>query len=64
MRLAKLDIWFTKNANAMIKSGDPEAKKVFEEYNQSAMTSFEKLSDAEIMAIIHCIESQGKPKPN
>jgi mono/diheme cytochrome c family protein len=36
----------------LIKSGDAEAVKVFEEYNQSVMTAFPQLSNADIDNII------------
>lgn len=41
-----------KDSQAMVKSGDPIAVKLFEEYNKSIMTSFPQLSDADIDNIL------------
>lgn len=41
-----------KNSQAMVKSGDPYAVKIFEEYNKSIMTSFPQLSDTDIDNIL------------
>ncbi|HEU4497136.1 MAG TPA: c-type cytochrome, partial [Flavobacterium sp.] len=41
-----------KDSQALIKSGDPEAVKVFEENNKSIMTAFPQLSDADIDNIL------------
>ena len=41
-----------KNSQAMVKSGDAYAVKVFEENNKSIMTSFPQLSDADIDNIL------------
>ena len=41
-----------KNSQAMVKSGDSYAVKIFEEYNKSIMTSFPQLSDADIDNIL------------
>lgn len=40
------------NSSDMIKSGDPAAVKLFEEYNKAVMTSFPQLSTADIDDII------------
>ena len=40
------------NSSDLIKSGDAEAVKVFEENNKSVMTAFPQLSDADIDNII------------
>jgi mono/diheme cytochrome c family protein len=41
-----------KNSQALVKSGDADAVKIFEEYNKSIMTSFPQLSDADIDNIL------------
>ena len=46
-----LHTWI-KNSTAMIKSGDPAAVKIYEEYNKALMTPFPQLSDADIDDII------------
>src|ERR1044072_1917053 len=37
-----------KNSPAMIKAGDPDAVKLFEDNNRAPMTAFESLHDAQI----------------
>ena len=53
---AKYDMeWLYKwinNSTAMIKSGDPKAVKIWEEYKPSVMTAFPQLSKADIDNII------------
>ena len=41
-----------KNSTAMVKSGDPQAVAVYEEYNGSVMTSFLQLSNSDIDNIL------------
>ncbi len=41
-----------KNSTAMVKSGDPQAVAVYEEYNGSVMTSFPQLSNSDIDNIL------------
>ncbi len=41
-----------KNSSAMIKSGDAYAVKIYEEYNQAAMTAFPTLSNQDIDDIL------------
>ena len=41
-----------RNSAELIKSGDERANKIFNEYNQSPMTAFPQLSDADIDNII------------
>ena len=41
-----------KNSTAMVKSGDPQAVAVYEEYNKSVMTSFPQLSNDDIDNIL------------
>src|SRR5690606_2134649 len=43
---------WVKNSPAMIKSGDPDALKIYNEYNQAAMTPFPLLSDQDIDDIL------------
>lgn len=50
------------NSTEMIKAGDSYAVKIFEEYNQSAMTHFPQLSESDIDDIIAYTE-QPKPEP-
>lgn len=50
-------IKWIKNSQAMVKSGDAEALKIYNEYNQSVMTSFETLSDAQIKSILEFIKT-------
>jgi mono/diheme cytochrome c family protein len=45
-------IKWIKNSQAMVKSGDAEALKIYNEYNQSVMTAFPQLSEADIDNII------------
>lgn len=51
-----------KNSSEMIASGDPEAVAIYEEFNQTAMTAFPQLSNAEIDDILAYVE-QPKPEP-
>ena len=47
--------WFypwIKNSSAMIKSGDPDAVKLWEEYKPSVMTAFPQLSNTDIDNIL------------
>lgn len=43
---------WVKNSSELIKSGDPQAVKIFEEYNKSVMTAFPQLSEGDIDNII------------
>lgn len=54
------EAWLLKwirNSQAMVKSGDAEALKIYNEYNQSVMTSFETLSEAQIKSILEFIKT-------
>lgn len=53
-------IKWIRNSQALIKSGDPVAVKLFEENNRSIMTSFEQLSDEEIKDILAYIATGGE----
>lgn len=55
-------IKFIRNSTEVIKSGDEYAVKLFEEYNKVQMTSFENLSDDEIVEILDYIKSGGEKK--
>lgn len=48
---------FIRNSQAMIRSGDQEAVRVFHENGKAVMTSFENLSNNEIKAILHYIDA-------
>ncbi|NOQ72864.1 MAG: respiratory nitrate reductase subunit gamma [Crocinitomix sp.] len=41
-----------KDSDAMIKSGDPDAIAIYEEFNKSAMPAFTDLSDDEIQGLV------------
>ena len=51
-----------RNSNAVIKSGDAYANKIYAEYNNSAMTAFPQLSDAELNDIL-AYTAQPKQEP-
>ncbi len=48
---------WVKNSSALIKSGDPDAIAIFEEYNKSAMTAFTHFSDEDVKDILAYIEN-------
>ncbi len=53
---------WVKNAEKMIKSGDPEANKIFKEYAPTVMTVFEgSLSDDDIKAVVEYIKNPPAP---
>lgn len=51
-----------KNSQAVIKSGDAYAVKLYNEYNQTAMPSF-SLSDDEIKSILAYVKAEGEKAP-
>jgi mono/diheme cytochrome c family protein len=51
------------NSQAVIKSGDPYAVKLFEENNHTVMTPFPSLKDEEIKAILAYVKSEGDKAP-
>mgnify|MGYP000002871875 FL=1 len=53
---------WVKNSSALIKSGDPDAIAIFEEYNKSAMTAFTHFSDEDVKDILAYIENPPAPK--
>ena len=50
-----------KNSAAFLKTGDPYANKLYEEYNKVAMNSFPGLTDADIDAILAYIKTVPAP---
>lgn len=48
-----------KNAPAMVASGDKEALKIYNEYNQAAMTPFPQFSDDDVKNILAYIKVEG-----
>lgn len=52
-------IKWVKNSQAVIKSGDAYANKIYNEYNQSQMTAFPQLSDDQIKSILAYIKTGG-----
>ncbi len=50
-------IKWIKNSQALVKAGDAQAVKVFNEFNQMPMTSFEHLSDDQIKSILEFIKT-------
>jgi mono/diheme cytochrome c family protein len=55
--------WLTKwirNSQAMVKSGDAQAVALYKENNESVMTSFENLTDAQINSIVDYIKAESE----
>ncbi len=52
-----------KNSQAMVKSGDAQAVKIYEEYNGSIMTAFPQLSDGDLDNIIAYTYTKLPPPP-
>ncbi len=50
---------FVRNSQKVIKSGDPYAVKLYEEYNKTQMTSFD-FSDEEILSIIAYLKAESE----
>ena len=48
-----------KNAPAMIASGDPEAKALFDKYKPAMMTAFSELSDDDAKNILAYVKAEG-----
>jgi mono/diheme cytochrome c family protein len=56
-------IKWVKNSQALVKAGDAEALKVYNEYNQSVMPPFASMTDAQIKSIFEYVKTGGaKPK--
>ncbi len=51
-----------KNSSALVKSGDPAAVKVYEQFNKVAMPAF-SLSDDEIKSVIAYIKAESEKAP-
>lgn len=49
-------ISWTKNSQALIASGDADAQAIYDEYGGAAMSSFEQLSDDEIISIFAYVD--------
>lgn len=56
-------IKWVKNSQAMVKAGDAEALKIYNEYNQSVMTAFPQFSDAQVKSILEYVKTGGPVKP-
>ena len=54
-------ISWIKNSQAMVAAGDPEAVKIFEEYNKVAMPAFPELSEGDVKNILAYIQEGDKP---
>lgn len=55
--------WLTKwirNSQAMVKAGDATAVALYKEYNESVMTSFENLSEAQVNSIVEYIKAESE----
>lgn len=46
------------NSQALVKAGDPQAVKIFEEFNKSVMTAFPSLPNADIDAVLQYIKAE------
>ena len=56
-------IKWIKNSQSLVKAGDPAAVKIFNEYNQSIMSSFPQFSDDDAKSIIAYVKAErDKPK--
>lgn len=53
------NIKWIKNAPAMIASGDPEAKALFDKYKPAMMTAFSELSDDDVKNILAYVKAEG-----
>lgn len=58
--------WLTKwvrNSQALVKSGDATAVALYKENNESVMTSFENLSEAQVGSIVEYIKAESEKTP-
>jgi mono/diheme cytochrome c family protein len=56
-------VWLSKwikNSQKMVKSGDAVAVAIYKENNESVMTSFENLSDAQIASVVEYIKAESE----
>ena len=56
-------IKFVQNSTKVIQSGDEQAVALYEEYNQVMMTTFDYLSDDEVVSIVAYIKDQTDNPP-
>lgn len=54
---------FVHSSQTVIKGGDENAMKLFEEYNQTIMPDHKDLSEAQIKNILAYIKNEGEKKP-
>jgi len=54
-------IKWTKSSQSLIKSGDADAKAIFEEFNQTPMPDQAHLSDADLKALYAYVASKSEP---
>ncbi|MCS6796539.1 MAG: c-type cytochrome [Raineya sp.] len=62
----RTEAWLIKwirNSQSMIKSGDPIAVKLYNEWNQTAMNSFPDFTDQDIKNILAYIDEESKKQP-
>ncbi|AIM35823.1 cytochrome C [Sphingobacterium sp. ML3W] len=62
----KSEEWLIKwvqNSAALIKSGDPDAVAIFEEYNKSVMTNFTDMPDEQVKSVLAYIKDESTEKP-
>lgn len=52
-------IKWVQNSQAVVKSGDAYANKIYKEYNQSVMTAFPQLKDDQVKSILEYIKTGG-----
>lgn len=56
-------IKWIRNSDKVIKSGDPYAVKLYNEYNKTAMTAFEQFSDGDIKNVLAYIKEESAKAP-
>ncbi|EOR95228.1 Molybdopterin oxidoreductase subunit, predicted [Arcticibacter svalbardensis MN12-7] len=52
-------IKWIKNSQALIATGDPDAVKIFNEYNKVVMTPFPELTDGDVVNILAYVKEEG-----
>lgn len=52
-------IKWIKNSQALVASGDPDAVKIFNEYNKVVMTPFPELTDGDVVNILAYVKQEG-----
>lgn len=61
------EAWLVKwihNSQDLVKAGDPEAVKIFNEYNQQVMTAFPNLSEDNVKSIVAYIAQESEALDN